>query len=185
MKYSEIILSLTENLSTSFCEVYHSAELVYIFEDGQVVEKFPAIPKMKEWIKLAPTDVKDTIYIRRNGDDFMNEELRLSSCGKAYKMRTPLRIVYFNQNGDAAQALFKMMQSILLQGIKITGVVRDKFKLLRDESSGAYNFNSKTVYVAVDVHAFWELLPDTCDQDFCLEINNPIKKCEPVITEST
>jgi hypothetical protein len=185
MTYSEVILSLANNLATGFCEVYHSVELVYIFEDGQVVEKFPSIPRAKEWIKLAPTDVKDTIYIRRNGDDFVSEELRLSSCSKSYKMRTPLRIVYFNQNGDSAQALFKMMQSVLLQGIKISGVVRDKFKLLRDESSGEYNFNSKSVYVAVDVHAFWELVTDTCEQDFCISIDNPIKKCEPIITEST
>lgn len=180
MKYNEIIEQIASNLSESFSEVYHSVEIVTIFDDGKISEKFPAINLGKEWLSLSPADVKDTIYIRRNGDDTLQEELRLGSCTKSYKMRTPLRIVYFNMNGDD-KALFFMMQAILSRYVRPVAVIRDKFKLLREESNGAYNFSAKTVYVAIDVFASWDLLADNCDQDFCIELDNPIKKCEPIV----
>jgi hypothetical protein len=185
MKYNEVIQSIANRLSQTFCEVYHSAEIIKIFDNGQITEQFPAIDRGKEWITLAPTDVKDTIYIRRNGDDSYSEEVKMGSCMKAFKMRTPLRIVYFNINGNTERSLFNLMQGVLTQSVRISGIVRDKFKLLREESSGEYNFKPTTVYVAVDVYAIWDLFPDNCEKDFCIELPNPIQKCEPIIAQST
>lgn len=182
MKYNEIILSVANKLAENFSAVYHSAYLVTI-QDGDQVHKFPVIDHGKEWITLSPQDVNDTIYIRRNGDDALNEEVRIGSCMKAFRMRTPLRVVYFNTTGNEPQVMFKLMNSLLGQSIKITGIIRDKFKLLRDETSGQYNF-SNDVYVAIDIQVFWDLFPDRCEQDFCVSVDNPIKKCDPIIVES-
>jgi hypothetical protein len=182
--YSEVITNLINKLSESFCEVYHSAEQVTIFEDGQISDRFVAVNKQNNWLNLSPSDVKDTIYIRRNGDDISVKELQLGSCTKAFKMRTPLRIVYFKMYGNHGEALFKLMQSVLMQGLTINGIVQDKFRLLTDESTGAYNFGPKTIYLAIDVYAFWDLMPDTCEQDFCIEIENPVRKCEPIVENS-
>lgn len=183
MKYNEIILSVANRLAEKFSQVYHSAYIVNI-QDKDQVHKFPAIDKGNDWLNLSPADIQDTIYIRRNGDDIMSEEVRIGSCMKAYKMRTPLRVVYFNSWGDEAKIMFDMMNSLLGQSIKITGIVRDKFKLLRDESNGEYSFGSRDVYLAVDINIFWDLFPDTCDQDFCVSVDNPVKKCDPIIIES-
>ncbi len=90
MTYSEIIQNIAASLLVNFDEVYHSAEII-VNESG---EKMPAIPVNDEYIDLVFSDTKETVYIRRNGDDEVMEELRLSSCAKAYKMRTPIRIVY-------------------------------------------------------------------------------------------
>ncbi len=184
MIYKDIIEALVLRLAEKFGEVYHSAEIVTIFDQGKITEKFPAINLGKEWLSLAPTDVTDTIYIRRNGDDSMSQEIAIGSCAKAYKMRTPLRIVYFNDNGNSEQALFNLMQATLSQSIKPVTIIRDKFKLLRDESMGEYNFSPTTVYLAIDVNIFWDLMADRCDQDFCITVDNPVKKCEPILEES-
>lgn len=181
MTYTDIIQNLVNNLAEKFSEVYHSAELVRIFDEGKLKEKFPGINRGREWIELAPTDVTDTIYIRRNGDDNLSEEIRLGSCTKAFKMRTPLRIVYFNDHGNSEKALFDLMQAVLSQSVKPVTIIRDKFKLLSEESTGDYDFSPMTVYLAIDVNIFWDLLSDKCDQDFCITMDNPIRKCEPVI----
>ena len=178
MKYNEVILSVANKLAEKFPVVYHSAYLVTI-QDGDVIHKFPAVDHGKEWVQLAPTDVNDTIYIRRNGDDFMSEELKLGSCMKAFKMRTPLRVVYFATSGNEPKIMFDMMNSLLGQSMKIVGIVRDKFKLLRDESNGQYNFTND-VYLAIDIHIFWDLFPDNCEQDFCVTVDNPVQKCVTV-----
>lgn len=184
MNYSDTITFVANSLAKKFSEVYHSAEIINIFEAGKIVDRFPAINKDGEWIPLSPTDVKDTIYIRRIGDDTVNQEARLGSCMKSYVMNGQLRIVYFNMNGDSARSMFDLLQSVLIQGVKVVRVVRDKFKLLQDESTGEYNFSPKTVYLAVDITIYWDLFPDTCEQDFCVSVDNPIKKCAPIIQES-
>ncbi len=176
MKYSEVIESIALNLVGRFSEVYHSADIITISEGGKTV-KFPAISKDSEWINLSPSDQQETVYIRRASDDDVIDELKLTSCGHEYKMRSLLRVVYFNDNSDNSnESLFKLMQSVLTQGIKLKSIVRDKFKLLKDESSGDYNFGPKAAYFAIDIYALWQLTSDTCEQDFCSTIDNPIKK---------
>ena len=178
MTYSEIIEVIANNLSERFCEVYHSAELIFTTDASNKQVKFPAINQDKEWIRLAPEDIEETIYIRRSGDDEVFEELKLGSCSKAYKMRSPLRIVYFRDNSKKDEPLFKLMQSVLLMNTKIRSIIRDKWKLLKAESSGDYSFKPTTVYLAIDIYAIWELKSDVCEQDFCIDIPNPIIKCE-------
>jgi hypothetical protein len=181
MTYSETIQAIANNLAERFCEVYHSAELIFLTDENKKQVKFPAINKDQEWIKLAPEDTEETLYIRRNGDDEVFEELRISSCSKAYRMRSPLRIVYFRDNTKSSEEpMFKLMQSVLLSNTRLRGIIRDKFKLLKDESTGDYSFKPTTVYLAIDIYAFWELQPDVCEQDFCIDIDNPIIKCEAV-----
>lgn len=176
MTYPETIQLLTANLSSNFDTVYHSAEVITI-ESKNSKDKFPAITKDNEWIKLAPTDIKEGVYIRRNGDDEVSRELKLSSCGKAYEMRSQLRIVYFKDNAkNHEEILFKLMQSALTQSTKIKSIIRDKFKLLKDESTGDYNFKPTTCYFAIDIYGFWNLNHDMCEQDFCIDVENPVCK---------
>jgi hypothetical protein len=175
MKYSEIIQNLSNNILTNFDEVYHSAEI--IVNDTGI--KQPAVSFKDEWISLAPTDQKETIYIRRNGDDEVSEELKFGSCGKAYKMKSPLRVVYFKDHAkNHNEILTKLMQSVLIGGTKLSRIIRDKWKLQKDESSGDYNFGADTAYFAIDITAVWQITNDTCEEDFCAELENPLnKKC--------
>lgn len=171
MTYSEIIQNLSENLLVHFDEVFHSAEIV------TTDKKFPAVSIADEWIFLAPTDQKETIYIRRNGDDEVLEELKLGSCGKSYKMRSSLRIVFFKDHAKKhSEILSKLMQAVLIGGTKLNRIIQDKWKLEKEESSGGYNFGATTAYFAIDIYALWALQPDRCSQDFCLDITNPLKK---------
>lgn len=173
MTYQDIILNLANNLLTDFDEVYHSAELI-VNDEGI---KQPAVALNDEWLSLVPTDQKETIYIRRNGDDEAIEDLKIGSCIKSYKMRSPLRIVFFKDNAkNHNEILSKLMQSVLIGSTKLRSVSRDKWKLLKEESSGDYNFGATTAYFAIDISAFWTLQPDTCGEDFCIDILNPLKK---------
>lgn len=174
MTYTEIIQSLANNILVYFDEVYHSAEF---FVNDKNIKK-PAIALGDEWIPLAPEDTKETIYIRRNGEDEVTDELRVGGCGaKSYKMRSSLRIVFFKDHAtNHNEILSKLMQSVLISGTKLKSVIRDKFKLLKDESSGDYNFGASTAYFAIDIYALWTLTPSTCDEDFCTDIVNPLKK---------
>lgn len=173
MNYSEIIQNIAASLLLKFDEVYHSAEIV-LNEKG---EKMPAIPVNDEYIDLAFSDQKETIYIRRNGDDEVMEELKISSCAKAYKMRTPLRIVYSKDHAkNHADIVFKLMQSALITGTKLKGIVRDKWKLQKDESTAKLNLGATSAYFAIDIYATWQLIEDNCEQDVCVELENPLKK---------
>lgn len=169
--YPAIIQNLSSNILLYFDEVFHSAEI--IVNDKGI--KQPAITQNDEWISLAPSDQKETIYIRRNGDDDVMEELKLGGCVKSYKMRSSLRLVYFKDHAKHHnEILSKLMQSVLVGGTKLKSIIRDKWKLLKDESSGDYNFGATTAYFAIDIYAIWELKPDTCEQELCIEIENPI-----------
>jgi len=172
MTYAEIIQTIATNLSTEFDEVYFNAEIVTA-ED----KKFPAITNKDEWVNLTPTDQRETVYIRRKGDDEVQEELKLGSCIKAYKMRSQLRIVYFKDHAsNHSEILYKLVQSVLINNTKLNKVIQDKWKLQKDESSGSYNFGATTAYYAIDIYAYWTLQPETCEQDFCVDIVNPLKK---------
>lgn len=171
MTYSEIIQSLSINIAETFGKVYHSAEII------QADDKFPGVPTQKNWINLAPTDIQEGIYIRRNGDDEVQGEESIASCVKSYKMRSQLRIVFFKDNttiSNHSEILFKLMQSVLISGTKLNKIIRDKYKLLKDESSGEYTFGPTAAYFAIDIYALWNLLPDRCEQDFCVELENPL-----------
>lgn len=174
MIYADVISSLANNLTIYFDEVYHSAEI--IVNDTGI--KQPAISLKDEWVTLVPSDTKEIIYIRRNGDDEVMDELKLGSCVKSYKMRSRLRIVFFKDHANNHnEILYHLMQSVLITGTKLISIIRDKWKLLKDESSGDYNFGATTAYFAIDIYALWDLIPDTCEQDFCLTLENPVKKC--------
>ena len=171
MTYSEVILNIANSLLVNFDEVYHSAEIIQTDN-----ERKPTVVLNDEWIDLSPTDQKETIYIRRNGDDEVMDELKLGSCIKSYKMRSQLRIVFFKDNAvNHSEILAHLLQSVLVGGTKLSKVVRDKWKLRKDESTGEYDFGPQTAYFAIDIYAFWELKPDVCDQDFCTTLDNPIK----------
>lgn len=173
MKYSEVIENLANKLAEVFGEVYHSVEIIET--DGA---KLPSIVNGNDWITLEPSDQKETVYMRRNGDDSVLEELKIGSCVKAYRMSTGLRIVYFNDSVfEHNKIISDVLRSVLVQGIKLNRVVMDKARLYKDESSGAYVFGPATLYFAVDVNVYWELKPDNCDQDFCVVLDNPIKNC--------
>lgn len=173
MTYPAIIQYLASNILLFFDEIYHSAEI--IVNDKNI--KQPMISLGDEWISLAPSDQKETIYIRRNGDDEVMEDLKLGGCVKSYKMRSSLRIVYFKDHvKNHSEILSKLMQSVLVNGTKLKSIIRDKFKLLKDESSGDYNFGASTAYFAIDIYANWTLTPSTCEEDFCEDLENPLKK---------
>lgn len=173
MNYSDIIQTLANNILVNFDEVHYNAETI-VNDQG---ERLPAIPLKDEYIPLAPTDQREIIYIRRNGDDEVMEELKIGSCVKSYKMRSQLRVVYFKDHSkEQNKILANLMQSILVQGTKLNRVIQDKWKLQKDESSGDYQFGASTAYFAIDIYAIWHLQPDTCEQDFCIEGVNPLKK---------
>lgn len=173
MNYSEVIQIIANNMLVYFDEIYHSAE--FFINDKGI--KQPAIALNDEWISLAPTDQKETVYIRRNGDDEVQEELKMGSCSKSYKMRSSLRVVFFKDHAkNHNEILAHLMQSVLVTGTKLKSIIRDKFKLLKDESSGDYNFGASTAYFAIDIYALWTLIPDTCNEDFCVDIANPLKR---------
>lgn len=173
MTYTEVILNISNSIIQKFDEVYHSVE---IFTNDDGIKK-PVLSSDYD-TSLAPTDQRETIYIRRNGDDEVLEEAKISSCGKSYKMRSSLRIVFFKDNAKHHnKILSQLMKSVLINGTKLKSIVRDKFKLLKDESSGDYSFGSDSAYFAIDIYALWLLVPDTCEEDFCIELENPIKKC--------
>lgn len=173
MTYSEVVQVLATNITVNFDEVFFDAEIV----TNDKNEKFPAISLNDEWISLVPTDQKETIYIRRNGDDEVQEEFKIGSCVKSYRMRSSLRIVFFKDHAkNHNEILSKLMQSVLVSGTKLQKIIRDKWKLKKEESSGDYNLGANTAYFAIDIYAFWNLLPETCEEDFCIEIENPLNK---------
>lgn len=174
MIYSEIIQSLAQNISNYFDKVYHSAEIITT-DSG---ERFPAASIKDEWISLVPTDQRETLYIRRNGDDEVVGDAKLGSCIKSYNMRSQLRIVYFKDNANnEAQIIFKLLQSVLTGHTKLNKIIRDKWKLQKEETSNSnYNFGATTVYLAIDIYALWTLQPDVCENDFCITIDNPLCK---------
>lgn len=179
MTYSENIQSLAERLLIHFDNVYHSAEI--IVNDSGI--KLPAVPLKDGWLSLEPTDQREVVYIRRNGDDEVLDELKIGSCVKSYKMKSQLRIVFFKDHADKhSEILFNLMQSAL-SGSKLVRIIRDKWKLQKDESSGDYGFGATTAYFAIDVYIYWNLVPDTCEEDFCIDITNPLKKelCPAVV----
>lgn len=179
MKYSTIIENLSNSIIIKFDEVFHSAELITI---NDVKKPMVAVDK---WIDLAPSDTKEIIYIRRNGDDEVMKDAKISSCSKAYEMRSQLRIVFFKDHAEKHnEILSKLMQSVLISGTKLNKIIRDKYKLLKDESSGDYNFGPKTAYFAIDIYALWILQTDTCEDDFCLTLENPLTKCPVAALES-
>lgn len=172
MTYAEVISLLANNILVSFDEVFHSAEIVT--NDKGI--KMPVVSLEDEWISIVPTDQKETIYIRRNGDDEATE-LKIGSCAKSYSMRTPLRVVFFKDHAKGHNKIIsELMQAVLVGGTKLIRIVQDKWKLLKDESSGEYNFGATTAYFAIDIYALWTLTADTCDQDYCVDIINPLKK---------
>lgn len=182
MTYKQTIENLSSNVADKFGEVYHSAEIITADDN-----KFPAVSLKDEWINLAPSDTKETIYIRRNGDDEVQGEENIGGCIKSYKMRSQLRIVFFKDNAtNHSEILFKLMQSVLISGTKLNKIIRDKYKLLKDESSGEYTFGPTAAYFAIDIYALWHLIPDRCEQDFCVDITNPLKSesCLAVALES-
>lgn len=180
MKYAEIIENLSNSILVNFDQVYHSAEIITADDT-----KFPAISLKDEWIPLAPSDTKEIIYIRRKGDDEVLSDAKISSCSKSYNMRSQLRIVYFKDHAEKHnEILHKLMQSVLIGGTKLNKVIRDKYKLLKDESTGDYNFGPTAAYFAIDIYALWTLTPDNCEEDFCLTIENPLKRCLVVVPES-
>lgn len=173
MSYPEIIAQLTGAILVHFDEVYHSAEIVT--NDKGI--KHPAITFNDEYISLAPSDQKETVYIRRSGDDEVMEEFKYGSCLKSYKMRSSLRIVFFKDHAkNHSEILAHLTRSVLLQFTKLKSISRDKWKLLKDESSGDYNFGATTAYFAIDIYVIWDLQPHTCEDEFCIDITNPLKK---------
>jgi hypothetical protein len=181
MTYQEVILNLSNSLVQYFDVVYHSAEILQI-DNGRI----PVINLKDDWKYLAPTDEEQHLYIRRNGDDEVMEELKLGSCTKAYKMRSQLRIVYFEDYAEKHNEIIaNLLQSVLIGSTKLVRMVRDKWKLKKDESSGDYVFKPTTAYFAIDINVFWELKPDSCEEDFCATLDNPIKKCVTEIIESS
>lgn len=177
MTYSEVIVSIANSIILRFDEVFHSVELF----TNDAGEKLPVLSSNYD-TDLAPTDQREIIYIRRNGEDEVIDELKLSGCGKSYRMRSSIRIVFFKDHADQhGKILTQLMQSVLITGTKLQKVIQDKFKLLKDESSGEYKFDATTAYFAIDIYALWLLIPDTCEQDFCIELENPLKKCPVVV----
>lgn len=173
MTYSEVILNLANSILLRFDEVHHSVE-IFTNDEGK---KLPVLSSDYDTV-LAPTDQREIIYIRRNGDDEVLEDAKLSSCSKGYKMRSSLRIVFFKDHAKQhGKILSELMQSVLIGGTKLKAIVQDKFKLLKDESSGEYTFGASTAYFAIDIYALWLLVPDTCENDFCTELENPLKRC--------
>jgi hypothetical protein len=172
MNYQESMLQLAQSVNNYFDEVYFDAEIV--INDKNM--RFPAISKADEWINLTPTDQHETVYIRRNGADDVLRELKLGSCAKSYVMRTPVRIVYFKDHvQDQDKILTDLMNAALVGKIELRSIIRDKWKLLKDESSGDYNFGATTAYFAIDTYLIWELVPNACEYE-CSDIINPLKK---------
>jgi len=169
MTYSDTIKNIMNNILARFNQVYHSVELVTI--DGF---KIPAAPLMDEYQDLSPTDEKEIIYIRKAGDDNAGADIKIGSCSKSYKMSTQFRIVFFKDHAENhTKILADLMQIILLQNVKLNRVITDKWKLQKDESSGSYRFGPKTAYFALDITVGWDLISDSCENDYCIEIDNP------------
>lgn len=174
MTYNEVIKNLSDNILLHFDEVYHSADT--IVNDKGI--KMPAIALNDEYLTLAPTDQREIIYIRDNGDDQVLEELKIGSCIKSYRMQSPVRIVYFKDHAkNPDKILSDLVQSVLINGTKLKAIISNKWKLLKEESSGDYNFGATTAYFAIDLYVLWHLVPDNCEEDFCSTLENPLKKC--------
>lgn len=170
MRYSETITNIANNLLTDFAEVYHSVEIVTIDN----IRK-PMVAVGTEWVDLSPTDEGERIYIRRAGDDEVLDRLKIGSCTNDYAMRTPLRLVYFRDHAsDPGRVLWLLMQSILVGSVRLRSIILDKTKLQKDESSGAYEFGPRTIYIALDFYVMWDLIRSECEEDFCEVIPNPI-----------
>lgn len=168
MTYSASIALLLINLNARFNDVTCFVETVGVTGTAGTDIRFPGLPNGDDWIDFSPTDQKEILYIRRNGDDEVVDELKLSSCSKAYNMRSPLRIVFFKDHAtNQAEIIFNLMQSILVAKTKLRSIKYDKWKLVKEESSGDYKFGASTVYLAIDFYLLWELTSDNCEQNFC------------------
>ena len=173
MTYFETIQLLMNNILASFDEVHHSVEQVVINN-----LKIPAYSKDDEYINLSPTDEKEIIYIRKIGDDVASGPLKISSCGKSYLMVTPVRIIFFRDHAEGHDKIIaELLQSVLCQHTKLVRVMTDKWKIQKEESSGDFAFGPKTAYFAVDIQVTWNLLPDSCERDYCVSTENPVRTC--------
>lgn len=180
MTYNQAITNLANSIFKSFDEVFFNAETVVINN----TDKFPAISVNSEWINLSPTDQKETLYIRRDGDDEILQQLKLGSCEKAYQMKSPLRVVFFKDNATDHELIFsKLRQTVLISKTQLRAIRRNKWNLLKQESSGNYNFGPMTFYIAFDIYVLWELIPESCEDDFCSDIVNPLKRlpCSAIV----
>lgn len=173
MTYFETIQLLINNILISFSEVWHSVEQISI--DG---EKFPAAKQNDEYINLSPNDQYEIIYIRKLGDDSAVGPLKISSCGKSYMMTTPVRLVFFRDHAESHDKIIaELLQSVLIQQVKLNKVISDKWSLMKLESTGTFSFGPKTAYFAIDLNINWNLIPDDCEKDWCITIENPVKIC--------
>lgn len=166
-------------------KVFHSCQMLRT-EDNQ--QLYPAYPKGNEYTYAGIDDTKGLFaYIRVNGD-MAGVPLKVTSCGRAYDMDAPMRVVFFNDNEDRNQEelLASLATFTFLKGITLVRVVTDKFRLVKEESPlFRSHFDGKTFYVAFDVLVSFILLPSDCAKDQCKVHPNPITTCPAAVQTSS
>lgn len=156
-------------------KVYHSCEML---RDQKSRKMYPVYKVGTEY-HYAGIDDKERLfaYIRTNGPVQFLRPQPTGSCGKAYEVGVPLRIVFFNdrEERDKSRLLHKLLEFTFDSNILFQRVSDDKFALSREESDlQRVSFDPNVFYVAVDILLKKFMNRRSCDVDLCLTFPNPI-----------
>lgn len=115
-------------------------------------------------------------YFRLNGSPQSSQQLKIGSCGKAYIVDAPVRLVVFNdwekENHD--QLVTKFLSVTFMQNVNLFRYSSDMMNLAKEESPiGVFEFGGKTFYLAIDLMIKIELKRDSCEE-VCDPFKNPI-----------
>lgn len=156
--------------------VYHSCQLL---RDEHYQQFIPVYRKGAEQPYAGIDDTKGLFaYIRANGD-IAADISPVVSCENAYKMKAPLRVVFFsdNEKRDFDLLISRLTAFTFSKGVRLTRIITDAGKLVKDEQPiFQHQFDGQTFYAAFDITVTFVLLPNQCEQTDCAAYVNPICK---------
>lgn len=165
-------------------KVFHSVQLLRS-EDSNVL--YPVYPIGAEYSFAGLDDTAGLFaYIRINGD-ITTTALRVGSCAGGYRGVAPLRVVFFNDSEDRnhEDLIDQLAAFTFLSNVALVRIITDKYRLLREESPlFRAKFDAKTFYIAIDVNAAFEYLPNSCEPEKCIIQPNPLTPCHVAATGS-
>lgn len=168
-------------------KVFHSCQLL---KTPELQTLYPAYQVGAEFTYAGIDDTRGLFaYIRTNGD-IISVPLKLQSCGRAYTITAPIRVVFFNDNEsrDHGELVRQLGTFTYLSGVTLVRIITDKFRLVREESSlFREKFDGQSFYIAFDISLTFVLSASDCENKVCLVYPNPVTTCPaaaPVSTES-
>jgi len=179
-------IEIAEHLKTTglVAKVFHSVQILSNRETGVI---YPAYPKGGEYTYSGIDDTHGLFAYIRTAGDAVATPIKIQSCGHAFDVAIPLRVVFFHdvEGRDHEQLTTKLLSFTFIKNVRLIRVISDKFRLQREESPLFRNhFDGKTFYIAVDIFISVILKPSDCESENCIIYPNPII-CPVVAPESS